>query len=739
MADKISRVGMLVRYMDSTGQLQSIKLALLKHFRTEVSVHEILHRNVSMGMVVLKSLREVENDLQEIVFALGVAENIVNEDDDINCIGVNITITDMPTLNDDFSKCVQFKPGKLTVCTGTIFALSDMYAVSQKNVYSCQDMCCPGSSEFRIFTSDNNAKAKRCAYCQSELAEEVRKRCNSDLVEFLLLAPTRTSKSTSTAFSESPWTIRQSVICVAAGELVERLYLGMHCCVIGVPELHLVSNQLCWRFNVRNIENPQPCLLDPWKYAVTSAVDRIPSYAREFEFGTSFTLSYLFLEHICPAGSYFLLKWLLLLLLIKNRHRVPGNCQPNDGDRGNKVPHNMTSITSRISSCPPTLLLIGPVSCPIAGRLLRAAGHYAHPYWEHKSGRKLLPTALEVDASGARRPTNKRRSQVGQGMASGTKGTKCGQVWSPTDPASMAHCGTLELATGGVAFFPMIELLKRKELTNLLYALENIAKCQNTPSNETVFSESEQGDKSFAEYFATTSIWATTEVKSNKNARNLNIMNEVDAESHALEPVEAQSAGELVSRSGGLQRASRAFDIIVNMENAAGPSEIVDALAAEHCLKETMRCDARHTRADTCASANSVFDSILSSCNEVPSAEMSQEVIQLLQVYYLAVRRACTNDRFIVPSAALDTLFQLTSSNAKLNGRTVANASDATVAVYLYDSFVDNHTSTNYLGVPSLHYTPSLNCESMNDLNERLQCVYAQLTGLIKVGFNEVS
>ncbi|KER18034.1 hypothetical protein T265_16346, partial [Opisthorchis viverrini] len=33
----------------------------------------------------------------------------------------------------------------------------------------------------------------------------------------------------------------------------------------------------------------------------------------------------------------------------------------------------------------------------------------------------------------------------------------------------------------------------------------------------------------------------------------------------------------------------------------------------------------------------------------------SQEVIQLLQVYYLAVRRACKNDRFIVPSAALDT------------------------------------------------------------------------------------
>ncbi|KER33419.1 hypothetical protein T265_00728 [Opisthorchis viverrini] len=211
-----------------------------------------------------------------------------------------------------------------------------------------------------------------------------------DMVEFLLLAPTRASKSTSTVFSESPWTIRQSVICVA-------------------------------------------------------------SDAREFEFGTSFTLSYLFLgkfigeivkstsikEHVCPAGSYFLLKWLLLLLLIRNRHRVPGNCQPNKVE---KFPHNMTSITSRISSCPPTLLLIGPVSCPIAGRLLRAAGHYAHPYWEHRSGRKLLPTALELDASGARRPTNKRRSQAGQGMTSGTKGTKCGQVWSPRDPASMAHC-----------------------------------------------------------------------------------------------------------------------------------------------------------------------------------------------------------------------------------------------------------------------------------------------------------
>ncbi|GAA54827.1 hypothetical protein CLF_105562 [Clonorchis sinensis] len=512
------------------------------------------------------------------------------------------------------------------------------------------------------------------------------------MVEFLLLAPTRTSKSTSMAFSESPWTVRQSVICVATD-------------------------------------------------------------AREFEFGTSFTLAYLFLgeslektvksksvkEHICPAGSYFLLKWLLLLLLIKNRHRVSVNCQSNNGETVKKVPHNMTSVTSRISSCPPTLLLIGPVSCPIAGRLLRAAGHYAHPYWEHKSGRKLLPTALELDASGARRPTNKRRSQVGQGMTSGTKGTKCGQVWSPRDPASMAHCGTLELATGGVAFFPMIELLKRKELTTLLYALENIAKYQNTPYNEKVVSESEQDDKSFAEYFATTSIWATTEVKNYKNTRNLNTMNEVDAESHALEPVEAQSAGELVSRSGGLQRALRAFDIIVNMENAAGPSEIVDALAAEHCLKEAMRFDARRTQDDGCASANSVFDSILSSCNEVPSAEMSQEVIQLLQVYYLAVRRACKNDRFIVPSAALDTLFQLTSSNAKLNGRTVANVSDATVAVYLYDTFVENHTGTNYLDVPSLHYTPSLDCESMNDLNERLQCVYAQLTGLIKVGFNDVS
>ncbi|KER33418.1 hypothetical protein T265_12622, partial [Opisthorchis viverrini] len=158
--------------------------------------------------------------------------------------------------------------------------------------------------------------------------------------------------------------------------------------------------------------------------------------------------------------------------------------------------------------------------------------------------------------------------------------------------------------------FESLIVKKRIKVDGGGLTLENVAKCQNTPYNEKVISESEQDDTSFAEYFATTSIWATTEVKSYNNARNLNTVNEVDAESQALEPVEAQSAGDLVSRSGGLQRALRAFDIIVNMENAAGPCEIVDALAAEHYLKEAVRCDARQTRDDSCSSANSVFDSM---------------------------------------------------------------------------------------------------------------------------------
>ncbi|KAA3679841.1 uncharacterized protein DEA37_0011380 [Paragonimus westermani] len=391
---------------------------------------------------------------------------------------------------------------------------------------------------------------------------------------------------------------------------------------------------------------------------------------------------------------------------------------------------------------PPALLLLSPSSCPMADRLLHAAARHAHPFWEHKPGRKLLPSALEPDAFGLKRPIGRRLSQRAENerrslpKASRYRSPYPGKSDNvPFKSTSMCYSGTLDLASGGVAYFPSVELLKRKELVNLLCTLENI----NVGSTVLSDGKISQQVNITRTNLSCISIWATSDINADKSRKTSDRPSNMEGTALFVSSTdEVHSANELISRRKGLQRVLCAFDLIVNMETAGGEDEILDSLLADHWLLGSMKCVSNINRDEAIGNTTQILDSVLSSYNASATPEIPPDVTRLLQAYYLAVRRSCTNDRYAVPSTALTTLFRLTRANAKLNGHLTVRPIDATIAVYLYDTFVENHTGTTYLGSTPLHYVRDMNCESMNELNEILQGAYAQLMGLINVGFTEV-
>ncbi|KAH8853333.1 hypothetical protein KSF78_0001365 [Schistosoma japonicum] len=128
--------------------------------------------------------------------------------------------------------------------------------------------------------------------------------------------------------------------------------------------------------------------MDPWKCVLSTVIENLPDYVHAYEFGTAFTLAFMFLDNITKAGSFFLLKWLLLLLLVQNEFTEPKD----------------EILFSKISCRPPALLLVGFLGNILPNKILKEAGQFAKPFCERKPGDSVLPTSLEVDSKGSKKP-----------------------------------------------------------------------------------------------------------------------------------------------------------------------------------------------------------------------------------------------------------------------------------------------------------------------------------------------
>ncbi|VDP79181.1 unnamed protein product [Echinostoma caproni] len=258
---------------------------------------------------------------------------------------------------------------------------------------------------------------------------------------------------------------------------------------------------------------------------------------------------------------------------------------------------------------------------------------------------------------------------------------------------SSAFClgGTLELAQGGVAYFPSIELLKRKDLASLIYALETTSAGALKISKYTEGVTKSPEEESI--YSTTASVWATCELNPITVALKSHEQSaEDDAFSTTDNPI--QLPVELLPRRSGLQKAISTFDIVVNTDLVQGPSEITDRLIVDMCLSHSLGLKPDGS-IETSGSENAtaiILSSVFDACSTMGKIPVPHHVSRLLQVYYLAIRRACSVDRYPVPCSALNTLFKLTKSNAKLNGRSSVVEVDALIAVYLYDTFIQSLT-----------------------------------------------
>ncbi|CAH8439363.1 unnamed protein product [Heterobilharzia americana] len=304
-------------------------------------------------------------------------------------------------------------------------------------------------------------------------------------------------------------------------------------------------------------------------------------------------------------------------------------------------------------------------------------------------------------------------------------------------------CGTIELASGGIAFFPNLELYKKKELTNLIYALENMTVGVSTSEHETKSPIIHEVVDELR-YPNETTIWASAEVnpanrKKLKESALKCSQNDLFVVDYFLETIERNWTCSSLLRKGNLREITHAFDLVVDTEVAAGPIEVVDRSLANFCFAThgEFRLEEASSRIPQLSDMK-IYTSLLDACRNAPPVKIDENTSQLLKVYYLAMRRLSIQDQQTAPASALPTLFKLAKANAKINGRIVGKEVDAIVAIYIYDTFIEHQTGRNYLGSKSFHYVPGMQQDSMEELNATLILISKQLKDLISVAVDEL-
>ncbi|TPP61387.1 hypothetical protein FGIG_08136 [Fasciola gigantica] len=746
MDTELSLLFHLIMYLEKSNQLERILKDLMWKLQDQrgeignlvisISLHELIEASSALGSLFFHNYIKIEQLLQEIVFSLAVVSDTITDDEDPNRIHIQVQLTDFPCVKETQHVRSVLESNRIQVCTGTIMALSRVRQKTRCMCYRCPDSCCPGSAELKLTESVRSIGKRRrltCTYCQLELQEELQKRHFKESMEFLLLLD---SENDDGLFSETRKSRRRALLCTVYDDMIKRVHIGEQCFISGIPELRFIETGFQWVMNVNNVQSKRETWRDLGKCTWNTVVEQFPDYVFHSRFGISFVLAYLFLGNITPPGTLFLLKWLLLLLLT----------HLNAAE--NQTPQEMNEEPQTIQSgySPLSLLVLNPTACPSVQRLIRAATNYAHPFWEHRPGNQLKTTS-SATGLGVQNGTHHLNGigaiDVITSLTSDTSHVfkaRTGPRLSHRNDEHMKYCGTLELAQGGLAYFPSIELLKTKELASLTYALETNSSDQFNNSGSKVLSTKKLETSRCCTQNGS-SIWATTELNPLKKHSNLAVR--VHLSGDDLSPKSntndsASLAVELLPRRSGLKKAISAFDIVVDAELALGPSEIVDSLLADMCLNKSVGLAQGGCESTDPEYGNSViYTSVFDACSSTVIAPLPDNVSRLLRVYFLAIRRACSADRYIVPCSALESLFKLTKSNARLNGRTNTEEVDALVAVYLYDTFVQSLTGTNYLGMRAIHYTKGVDRESMNELDEVLQSIYSQLKGLIEIGFDQ--
>ncbi|CAH8832593.1 unnamed protein product [Trichobilharzia szidati] len=648
--DAFSLYSSVIRYLERDSFLSRVKSRLIKTLcekRRPVSIvpihlrlHELAEFLGSSVIEIINRVSILEKMLQKIIFCLGIEADILCEDDDMNCILLELTFTDI--------------------------------------------LCIP---------------EPRCKFCNKEGKEEIEKRSFSETVEFLLLP--RQDKETGTILDR--FRIKRSIRCfVLANDIALQVY--------GIVDITV---------------NP----IDPWKCALSTVVKSLPSYVPAYEFGIAFTFAFMFLDNITKPGTFFLLKWLLLLLLTQNEFTEPSN----EG----------TSF-SRSSSRPPALLLLGSLGDSISNKILRAAGQYAKPFCEHKSSGSLLPTSLEMDSTGSKKPNLKCLKKTAQ--QKNTLRTKTIELDKTCSNAeNIVMCGTIELASGGIAFFPNLELYKKKELTNLIYALENMAVSTSFVQHENKSPPNHENTDELP-YPNETTIWATAEITSAYREKlkeptfkfSQTDLFDTEPSTQTTTATTKWTCSSLL-RKGNLKRITHAFDLVIYTEEVAGPMELMDESLSDLCLKMADKSSVEEYSSRLPShSYMRIYTSLLDACKNSPPVKIEDDASQLLKVYYLAMRRSSIGDQQTAPASALPTLFKLAKANAKINGRIVATEVDATIAIYIYDTFIEFQTGTSYLGLKPLHYVSGMEQTSMEELNSTLMSINKQLKDLINVAMDEL-
>ncbi|CAH8455611.1 unnamed protein product [Schistosoma rodhaini] len=387
----------LIKYLERHSVMKGFENHLLKAFREKkrlvctipvyLALHDLLEGLGPSFMSTVCRFSKLEKILQEIIFCLAVEVDILSYDDDINSIIVEVIFTDILCIPEiHYNNSYKFTKDCLTVIEGVVIGITHVHLFTKAVMYSCPEHLCPGNDTYFIqHITDIYKRLERfqCKFCYTELREEIEKRLFSKRVEFLLL-PKREDGS-------EIITLNRSIKCTVYDKLISKLKFGSRCFISGVPYLKKAGRSYQWQFKVYGIEDSFISYMDPWKCVLTTIVESLPNYVRAYEFGIAFTFAFMFLDNVTKAGTFFLLKWLLLLLLVQNEFTEP------DEKR----------LFSQISGRPPALLLVGSLGDSLSNNLLRAAGEFTKPFCEYKPGISILPTSLEVDLSGSKKPNLK--------------------------------------------------------------------------------------------------------------------------------------------------------------------------------------------------------------------------------------------------------------------------------------------------------------------------------------------
>ncbi|OWF54878.1 MCM domain-containing protein 2-like [Mizuhopecten yessoensis] len=337
--EKLKLVEAVVEYMDTTSNLERVKLQCIHYnkiekemflytFKILVNPSDVCEKDASLGNCILSTPAVATSLFQEVVFQVVQLLSLLHEDVTLSQICVILRLTSLPRITQLYEVehanqlSVFFNKTVFVHLTGIIVGVTATSKYTQGTRYACYDEECeghsgyhfirvhmPGASEAQTIRSDF-----KCTFCWKPLREVKTCRTLADRVIAEVVPDTVFRHGNSNSFKF----LEQAIPIYIRGDLTRCVEIGGCYDIIGLIQKTQQDEKVVMAIEVNNMKKVGMMDMSP---AVKSAVlpDVIYKLYQDRKHSPwSFVLSlaFFFGGDISPCGTYLKLKLSLLVSLM---------------------------------------------------------------------------------------------------------------------------------------------------------------------------------------------------------------------------------------------------------------------------------------------------------------------------------------------------------------------------------------------------------------------------------------